>query len=221
MRGAILDIDGTLVDSNDAHARSWVDAFRIHGHDVRFDEVRPLIGMGGDRLLYALASIDDESSEGKALAATRKEIFLRDHLPGIKAFPRVRELLTRLVEKGFDLAVASASEEDVLDKLIALTGASELLSKRVKKSQAPSSKPAPDSVQAALDLLGISPRETVMLGDTPYDRDASRSAGVAFVGFRCGGWSESDLAGAAAIYDDPADLLENFDRSPLGALSRR
>jgi phosphoglycolate phosphatase-like HAD superfamily hydrolase len=217
MRGAILDIDGTLVDSNDAHARSWVDAFRVHGYDLRFERVRPLIGMGGDRLLYALASIEDASSEGKALAATRKEIFLREYLPRIRAFPRVRELLTRMVQSGLDLAVASSSEEDVLDKLIALTGASELLSKRVKKSEAPSSKPAPDSVHAALDLLGIPPGETVMLGDTPYDRDASLSAGVAFVGFRCGGWSDADLAGAAAIYDDPEDLLENFDRSPLGA----
>jgi phosphoglycolate phosphatase-like HAD superfamily hydrolase len=221
MAGAILDIDGTLVDSNDAHARSWVDAFRIHGHDIRFEQVRPLIGMGGDRLLFALISIDDESPEGKAVSASRKEIFLRDYLGGVEVFPRVRELLERMVEEGFELAVASASEEDVLDKLIALTNASERLSKRVKKSEAPSSKPAPDSVHAALDLLSIPARDTVMLGDTPYDRDASRSAGVAFIGLRCGGWSDADLAGASAIYDDPADLLENFDRSPLRALARR
>jgi len=217
MRGVILDVDGTLVDSNDAHAHSWVDAFREHGHDVSYDSVRPLIGMGGDRVLCALASIDADSRIGEEIVTTRKEIFLSDYLGGVRPFPRVRELLERMRHEGLKLAVASSSEDELLEKLLRLTGAANLLQKRPSARQARSTKPAPDLVQAALDVLKLSPGEAVMLGDTPYDRDAANGAGVAFVGFRSGGWSDGDLADAIAVYHDTADLLEHFDSSAFSS----
>ncbi|HEY7820701.1 MAG TPA: HAD family phosphatase, partial [Vicinamibacteria bacterium] len=127
MRGAIFDVDGTLVDSNDAHAESWVDAFREHGYDIPYYRVRPLIGMGGDRLICALASIDEDSAEGEKIAEGRKELFLRDYLHKVKAFDGARELLVRLDERALALTVASSSEDEILERLLALTGASHLL----------------------------------------------------------------------------------------------
>ena len=96
MQGAILDVDGTIVDSNDAHAESWVDAFRERGYDIPYYRIRPLIGMGGDRLICSLADLDEDSSEGQEIARLRQEIFLRDYLHALKPFPGARELLSRM-----------------------------------------------------------------------------------------------------------------------------
>jgi HAD superfamily hydrolase (TIGR01509 family) len=220
MQGVILDMDGTLVDSNDAHAESWVDAFRERGYDIPFERIRPLIGMGGDRLIFSLASIEEDSAEGREILDGRKEIFLRDYLDTVKPFPGVRELLMEMHDRGLKLAVASSSDEEILSKVLALTGAAHLLEHRVDASRVRESKPAPDLVLAALDLLGIAPRQAAMLGDTPYDRDSARAAGVAFVGLRCGGWRDADLDGAIAVYGDPADLFRRLDFSPFAAAPR-
>jgi phosphoglycolate phosphatase-like HAD superfamily hydrolase len=215
MRGVILDVDGTLVDSNDAHAESWVDAFRERGYDIPYYRVRPLIGMGGERLIEDLASIDADSDEGQEIEAARKELFRRDYLHTVRAFPGVAELLTRMKEQGLKLTVASSSDEEILTKLLALTGASALLESRADASRVERSKPAPVLVHAALELLAVPPDEALMLGDTPYDGVAAHGAKVGFVGLRSGGWSDRDLAGALAIYDDPADLLSHFEASPF------
>jgi phosphoglycolate phosphatase-like HAD superfamily hydrolase len=215
MRGVIFDVDGTLVDSNDAHAESWVDAFREHGYDIPYYRIRPLIGMGGDRLIYALASVEPDSPEAESMVNARENIFLRDYLHKVKAFDGAGELLVRMRERALELAVASSSEGEILERLLALTGASHLLEPRAGFSRAEASKPAPDPVLSALDLLGVSATETLMVGDTPYDRTAARRAGVDFVGLRCGGWSDRDLTGAIAIYDHPADLLRRFEESPF------
>jgi phosphoglycolate phosphatase-like HAD superfamily hydrolase len=214
VQGVILDIDGTLVDSNDAHAESWVDAFRAHGYEIPFVRVRPLMGMGGDRILRTLASVDDNSAEGEAIESTRRELFLHDYLRKVRPFPGVHELLLQMREQGLFLAVASSADEELLEALLSLAGATDLI---VRPSLPPSlrSKPAPDPVLAALDVLGVAPAEAAMLGDTPYDQDAANAARVAFVGLRSGGWHDVSFADAIAVYDDPADLLRQFDRSPF------
>jgi beta-phosphoglucomutase-like phosphatase (HAD superfamily) len=219
MRGVILDVDGTLVDSNGAHAESWVDAFREKGYDIPYYRIRPLIGMGGDHLICALADLDADSSEGQEIEKVRREVFLRDYLHTLKPFPRVDELLTRMGEHGLKLTVASSSDGEILSKLLALTGVAQLLESRPDVSRVERSKPAPDPILAALELLGVSANEALMLGDTPYDRDSAHRAGVGFVALRSGDWSDRDLAGAIAIYDDPADLLERFETSPFAARS--
>jgi HAD superfamily hydrolase (TIGR01549 family) len=214
IRGVILDVDGTLVDSNDAHARSWVEALAEAGIDVPYERVRSLIGMGSDKLLPAAAGIDAESAQGKKVSACRQELF-KARLPSLRPFPAVKEMLERLRHHGLSLVVASSAKKDELRALLKLCGADQLIEDHTSADDAESSKPDPDIVQAALDDLELSPDMVVMIGDTPYDLEAARRAGIPCIAFRCGGWTDSQLSGALAIYDDPADLLAHFESSPL------
>ena len=213
--GVILDVDGTLVDSNDAHATAWVEALRAGGFAADFARVRGLIGMGGDKLLPEVTGLADDEPRAKAISRHRGEIFMRDHLPHVKAFPGARELLERLRHEGFRLVVASSAKEDELGPLLELVGARDLLEAETSQDDVKASKPDPDVVHAALGKLGIKPADAFMLGDTPYDLEAATRAGVGMVGFTCGGWSAAELAGCLAVYADPAELLAAFERSPF------
>src|ERR1700693_3749833 len=106
VRGVIFDVDGTLVDSNDAHARAWVEAMAEQGHHISFETVRPLIGMGGDKVLPQMLGIAKDSEEGKGISQRRKEICKQRYLPHIKAFPGAIELLERIHEQGLKLIIA-------------------------------------------------------------------------------------------------------------------
>jgi HAD superfamily hydrolase (TIGR01509 family) len=214
-RVAVLDVDGTLIDSNDAHAEAWVETAREMGREVEFAHVRRLIGMGGDRVLPRLAGIDEESEEGKRWSELRGEIFRARHLAGLRPFPGARALLERLRADGYRLVVASSASEDDLGKLLKQAGVADLVEERTSSSDADVSKPAPDIVEAALQSAGAAPEGAIMLGDTPYDVEASLRAGVRIVAVRCGGWDDRALEGAVAVYDDPADLLEQYGSSPF------
>lgn len=220
LRAVLLDIDGTLVDSNDAHAESWVEALAGHGHRIPFEEVRRLIGMGGDKLLAATAGISDESPEGRALKEARKSLFNFRYLPALKAFPGVRDLLVRLRDEGLALVVATSSEKDVMGRVLEVAGIADLLPLRTSSGDAENSKPDPDIVGAALKQAGCGPGEAIMLGDTPYDIEAAGKLGISTVAFRCGGWDDANLKDALAVYDGPADLLARFDDSPLARRRR-
>lgn len=217
IRGVILDVDGTLIDSNDAHAEAWAEAFKENGHDLPFGWVRPLVGMGGDKLIPAAISIEKDTREGKRISEAWERTFSEQYLPKLTAFPDVEPLIRRMHDAGLQLVVASSSKRDQLKQLLAITGVDDLLDTRTSSDDAEQSKPAPDIVQAALQLLGLDPSEVVMLGDTPYDIESASGAGIATIALRCGGWRDEDLRGAIAIYDAPADLLMQFDTSPLGA----
>ena len=215
LRGALLDVDGTLVDSNDAHARAWLDALAELGIQVPFAEVRRRIGMGGDKLLPEVVDFGEDTPKGEKVSKRRGEIFQERYLPSLRPFPGAKELLHRMRDEGLKLAAASSAKEDELKKLLALCGADEVLTASTSSDDADNSKPDPDIVHAALEKVGLSAREVVMLGDTPYDVEAARKAGVRVIAFRCGGWGDDDLDGALAVYDGPADLLARFERSPL------
>ena len=215
IRGVILDVDGTLVDSNDAHARAWVEALAEHGVDVEFEKVRRLIGMGGDKLLPEVSGISEETPEGERISKRRGEIFKERYLPKLKAFPSTRELLEKMRDEGLKLVVASSAKEDELNPLLKIAGADDLIEKKTSSDDAENSKPDPDIVKAALDSSGLAPGEVVMLGDTPYDIESASRAGVRVIAVRSGGWEDADLSGAVAIYDGPADLLAHYDSSPL------
>ncbi len=175
IQGVILDVDGTLVDSNDAHTKAWVEAMAQYGYTVAFDKVRPLIGMGGDKVLPETVGLEKNSEDGKRISQWRKEIFNERYLPNLHAFPGARELLERMRKSGLKLAIASSAEKDELSNAV------------------------------------------LMIGDTAYDIEAAKKVNVDTIAFRCGGWNDSDLAGAIAIYDGPADLLEHYDDSPLAS----
>jgi phosphoglycolate phosphatase-like HAD superfamily hydrolase len=210
-RGAILDVDGTLVDSNDSHARAWVDAFASNGIDVSFERIRPMIGMGGDKILPIVAGTDDESPLGKAVSEARSSIFCERYLPFVRAFPCVRELLERMHGDGMKLVVASSAKKEELQPLLHIAGVEHLIETKTSSDDVDRSKPDPDVVCAALARCGFDPEHVVMLGDTPYDVTAARRAGVATIALRCGGWSSEDLADALAVFADACDLLAHYD----------
>ena len=214
IRGVLLDVDGTLIDSNDAHASSWVDVFREFGRaDIPFDRVRPMIGMGGDKLLPRLTGLDHESDLAQRMTARREEIFNTVYLPRLRAFPGVHELLARFKADDLRLVVATSAQRAELNKLLEQAGLEELVDRKTSSSDADRSKPDPDIVHAALTRGKLEAVEAVMIGDTPYDVEAAGRAGVACVAVRCGGWDDRALAGAAEIYDGPSAILSSYSRS--------
>jgi HAD superfamily hydrolase (TIGR01509 family) len=216
-RAVLLDVDGTLVDSNDAHARAWVETFDEFGYDIPFERVRPLIGMGGDKLIPAVLGISADSDEGKRLSDRRGKIFRERHLPGVRAFPQATALLERMLRDGLTLVVATSARGEELTGLLRAGALEDLIDDAVTKSDVDGSKPDPDVIVAALQRAKRPAAEAVMLGDTPYDIEAALKAGVRVVALRCGGWGDADLGGASAVYDDPADLLAHYDESPIAA----
>jgi HAD superfamily hydrolase (TIGR01549 family) len=215
VHGVILDVDGTLVDSNDAHANAWVEALAESGIAVAFSKVRRLIGMGGDKLLPASCGFEEDSPEGKQISERRQQIFKERYLPQLKPFPAAEQLLQRMQSDGLKLAVASSAKPDELKALLQICGADKYIESKTSSEDAAHSKPDPDIVQAALERLGMANREVCMLGDTPYDIGSAHKAGVRIVALRCGGWGDANLANAVAAYQDPADLLAHYDSSPF------
>jgi HAD superfamily hydrolase (TIGR01549 family) len=209
----ILDVDGTLVDSNDAHARAWVQAFAERGITAAYARVRRAIGMGGDKLMPIVSGIEEESPEGKAIADSRARIFQEEFLPTLRPFPRTRDLVERLKGDGYTLAIASSAKDDELHPLLELARVADLIPHRASSDAADNSKPDPDIVTAALKRTGCGAGAAIMIGDTPYDVEAATRAGIATVAFACGGWGREDLRGAVEIYQDAADLLARYDES--------
>jgi phosphoglycolate phosphatase-like HAD superfamily hydrolase len=214
-RAVIFDVDGTLVDSNDAHALAWVQAITESGRRVEFSRVRPLIGMGGDKLLAEVTAVSIDSPEGRAIAGRRRDIFQRDYLPHLEATRGAQALLEWLRDDRQKLLVASCAEDDELRQLLDVAGASKLIESATSSDDAERSKPDPDIVAAALRRAAVPAAEVIMVGDTPYDVEAALRAGIGIIGLRSGGWSDQELTGAVAVYADPADLLEHYDLSPF------
>lgn len=215
VRAVLLDIDGTLIDSNDAHAVAWVKALSEAGFDVPLSRVRPLIGMGADKLLPRVTGLSSESHKGQSIARRRGEIFRKEYLPSLKPFPSARDLLLRMKKAGLMLVTATSSGDADAKGLLEAANVRDLIEAETTANDAASSKPDPDIIEAALSRAGESPRRAILLGDTPYDIAAATRAGVRSIALRCGGWPDAELAGAVAVYDDPADLLARYHESPL------
>ena len=206
----LFDVDGTLIDSNAAHATSWLRALREHGVDTDIMKVRPLIGMGGDKLQPAIAGVEEGSQRGQAIAARKKELF-NEQLPWLRATPGARAVLEFLRDHDVELVIASSADAKEVQALLECAGVADLVPKRVSKDDANESKPDPDIVCAALAMARGGPASTLMVGDTPYDIEAAGRAGIASVALRCGGhWTDHDLRGALYIFDDPKELLERW-----------
>ena len=220
LKGVIFDIDGTLVDSNDAHAESWVETFAQAGYDVPFDVVRPLIGMGADKLLPKTIGHGHDSEVGKKLIKRRSEIFREKYLPHLRALPGSRALLQRVRSDGLKAIVATSAKDEELQGLLKAAEVADLMEEKATASDAKRSKPDPDIVKAAIGEAEIPPENLVMIGDTPYDIEAAAGAKVRAIAFRSGGWNDEALEGAVEIYDGPADLLARYDSSLLGRAKR-
>lgn len=218
IKAIIFDIDGTLVDSVDLHARAWQEIFKKYGKDVPFDDVRQQIGKGSDQLLPVFFSKTELDEFGEKMERERGELFKREYLPRVKSFSNVRELFERVIADNKRVALASSAKGDELKSYKKIARIEDLVDEETSSEDADKSKPHPDIFQAALKKLGdVKPDEAIVVGDTPYDAEAAGKAKIKTVGVLCGGWSEQDLhaAGCIAIYRDPSDLLAHYEDTPL------
>lgn len=224
IRAIVFDIDGTLIDSVDAHAESWVRAFAVFGIETRFEDVRHHIGEGSDRLMPAFVPDDVLRDRGKDIGSYRSNLFKREYLPTVRPFPGVRALFEHIRGNGQRLVLGSSCASDEIEDYKKIAGVADLTDGQVTKDDADRSKPSPDIFQAASGLLApLAPSELMVVGDTVYDAEAAARAGLACTGLLCGGTAEADLraAGCLAVYRDPADLLRGYDESPLAPRGSR
>ena len=219
IKAAIFDIDGTLVDSVDFHARAWQEALARFGRDVPYEQVRGQIGKGGDQLLPVFFSPEQLARFGEDIVEYRSQLYKKEYLPRVQAFPEVRALMLRLDADGRQIVLASSAKQDELTAHKQIARIEDLLKDETSADEVERSKPHPDIFAAALAKLDdVETDEAVVIGDTPYDAEAAGKIGLKTIGVLCGGFPEADLraAGCIAIYRDPADLLARYDASPLG-----
>jgi phosphoglycolate phosphatase-like HAD superfamily hydrolase len=211
----VLDLDGTLVDSVYQHVTAWQAAFHDVGLHVSGVRIHEAIGMGGDRLVAAVAGASCEAAVGEEVRKLHDSYF-RSGLRTISPLDGAPELVESLAERGHRLVLASSSETDLVDALLEIVGISHHLHAVVTGSDDAASKPAPDMVQLAIERAG-SRGPAVVVGDATWDAESAAAAGVPSIGLRSGGVSTERLlsAGAAAVFDGPRDLLLHLDESPL------
>ena len=213
LKAVIFDIDGTLIDSVDLHASSWVDTFARFAVQVRFEEVRRHIGEGADRLIPTFVPAGMPDDKRKQIEEFRSDLFKRKYLDKVKRFPKVRELFQRIKADGCKVVLGSSCSADEIEDYKSIAGISDMTDHDVTADDAGSSKPSPDVFLEALDRLApVGRSEACVVGDTKYDGEAARRAGIRFIGVLCGGSSKEELerSGAIAIYRDPADLLAHW-----------
>lgn len=213
IKAVICDVDGTLVDSVDAHTKAWCEAFEFFGHEIKFARMRHQIGKGADQLIPVFLSEQEIERFGKKLEEKRGHIFKQKYLPSVRAFPKVRDLFERLIADGKRVVLASSAKADELGVYKRLAHIEDLVEDETSQDDAEKSKPHPDIFKAALKKLkGVTAGEALALGDTPYDVIAARRAGIATIAVLSGGFPQEELAiaGCLDIYRDPADLLANY-----------
>jgi len=215
----LFDIDGTILDSVDLHARAWEEAFQHFGYSFTFETIRAQIGKGGDQLLPVFLSDEDRKAKGDTIKEFRGELFKKKYLSKVKPFPGVRELFLKIKSNGQQIALASSAKGDEIGVFAKIAGVDDLLDTAASSADAEKSKPHPDIFEAALEKLGNSDdrNSVVVVGDSPHDAEAARKAGLQMVGVLCGGFAEADLrsAGARNVYAGPEELLHRYEESPL------
>jgi HAD superfamily hydrolase (TIGR01509 family) len=209
-QAVLLDVDGTLVDSNEAHVHAWLEALSTVGLDVPPSLVRPLIGMGGDRLIETLTGWPRDSDEAQELSDKRSKIFRDKWLSSVRPLVGSRRLVLRLRDQGYQYALATAAKDEELMPLLEIADIADLCPTRTTSNDVDDSKPAPDIIEAALAKLPAERSRTVMVGDTPYDLQAARSANLHFIGVTTGGWSHGMLSGAVAVFESLPALADYF-----------
>ncbi|HET6507612.1 MAG TPA: HAD family hydrolase [Baekduia sp.] len=212
---AILDIDGTLIDTNYHHAVAWFRAFRQHGHVVPIWQIHRHIGMGGDKLVAALLSEDAEEREGDDIRAAEKALYLT-FIEEVEPLRGARALMEDLRDRGSMIVLASSAKADEVDHYLDLLDARSLADGWTTSADVEATKPDPDLVLAALDKVGS--KDAIMIGDSTWDCQAAKAAGIASIAVLTGGFSSEELreAGAAEVYESIDELRQKLDQSPLG-----
>jgi HAD superfamily hydrolase (TIGR01549 family) len=213
---AILDIDGTLVDTNYQHAMAWYLAFRQHDVVLPVWRIHRHIGMGGDQLVAAVAGEDVEERVGDDIRAAEAALYLAT-IQSTSVLAGARELIEELKAEGRQVVLASSAKAREVDHYLDLLDARELVDGWTTSADVEQTKPEPDLVHAALDRLDTD--DAVMIGDTPWDVRAAEGAGVPTIAVLTGGFSEQELrdAGAAAVFTSIVELRRELASTPLGA----
>ncbi len=212
---AILDVDGTLVDTNYHHALAWFRAFQRHGIVLPLWRIHRHIGMGGDQLVGALAGEALDAEHGEDIRAAEKDLY-GELIGEIQPLPGARELIVELKRRGSAVVLASSAKEDELDRYLDLLGARELADAWTSSADVEATKPEPDLIHAALAKAGAG--GAVMVGDTTWDCEAAAKAGVETIAVLTGGFAEAELreAGAVAVFDSVDDLRRRLDETRFG-----
>jgi phosphoglycolate phosphatase-like HAD superfamily hydrolase len=215
--GVLFDVDGTLVDTNYLHAVAWADAFSVRGHRVAMSDIHQLIGQGSERLVESALGKPDE-----AAVDAHADIYSA-RLHRLQVFEGAAKLLRRCKQAGLSVVLATSASQHDAEHFTEAIDADDAIDHITTKDDAGESKPAPDILDAALDATGLDAANCCFVGDTVWDVEAAKRAGMECVCVLTGGIAESDLraAGAVAIYPNVSSLLADFDASPLGELARR
>jgi HAD superfamily hydrolase (TIGR01509 family) len=216
MAVAILDIDGTLVDTNYHHCVAWFRAFRKHGIVLPLWEIHRHIGMGGDQLVEAITDEETDREHGDSIRGDEKDLYMQ-LIEEVEPMEGSRELIEELKRRGHTVILASSAKEDEVDHYLDLLDARELADGWTTSGDVESTKPAPDLVKAALDRAGSDKGDAVMVGDTPWDIKAAAKTHVPTIAVRTGGFGADELreAGAAALFESVADLVSRLDETDL------
>jgi HAD superfamily hydrolase (TIGR01509 family) len=212
---AILDIDGTLVDTNYQHAIAWYRAFRRHGIVLPIWRIHRHIGMGGDQLVPALAGNELADEKGDSIREAEKELYA-ELIGEVEPMDGSRWLIERLRDAGNPVVLASSAKEEEVDHYLDLLDARELVDGWTTSADVEETKPEPDLVHAA--LAKVESDGAVMVGDTPWDVKAAGAAGVETIGVLTGGFGAGELtdAGAVAVFESVRELCERLGETPLG-----
>lgn len=214
--GILFDVDGTLVDTTYLHTVAWWQALREHGHRVPMAVIHRAVGMGSDHLLEHVLGAGRDTSHDGALSDAHSRYY-RPWLDQVVPLPGAADLLRACATRGLTVVLASSAEEKELARLRRALDADDVIAAATSAGDVSSTKPAPDLVQVALDKAGLDAGQAVFVGDAVWDVQAAGRAGIPCIGLACGGTGAAELsgAGAAAVYDDPADLLAHLTSAPL------
>jgi HAD superfamily hydrolase (TIGR01549 family) len=212
---AILDIDGTLVDTNYHHAVAWFRAFQSAGAVLPLYKIHRHMGMGGDNLVGEVAGEDFEREHGEAVRADEKERYAA-LIDEVAPLADARRLLEVLKERGHTIVLASSAKAEEVEHYLDLLDARELADAWTTSADVEQTKPAPDLITSALEKAGGG--RAVMVGDSTWDCIAAEKAGIQTIGVLTGGFSEKELreGGAAEVFETLAELIDALDRTPLG-----
>jgi HAD superfamily hydrolase (TIGR01549 family) len=212
---AILDIDGTLVDSNYFHAVAWYRAMRAHGHTLPMWRIHRAIGMGSDQIIRALLGDEGEERQGDDIRAAEKDRYF-ELIEEVRPLEGARELIEDLKDGGHRVVLASSAKPDEVEHYLDLLDARGLADAWTTSGDVERTKPEPDLVNSALEKVGGGP--AVMVGDSVFDCEAARNAGVETIAVLTGGFSDSELlkAGARIVFASIVELRECLSWTPLG-----
>ena len=213
IKAIIFDLDGTLVDSVDYHTEAWVKAFQKYGYDFSFNKLRQQIGKGSEYIIGDLLSPKDAEKLESDIAQYRKQYYQNNLLEKVQPFPKVKELFQKIKADEMKIVLASSARKETIAHYKQLLEIEDLIDGATSTDDVEKSKPEPDIFAAALEKLAdISTEEVIVVGDSPYDAIAAGKVNLRTIGVLCGGFERETLteAGCIAIYQDPADLLNNY-----------